>query len=190
MELNFNAPRIVSDVAHFIAHAQPELISKPETKPSEATIKLARELIYEEVVKELLPTLDKIQAAPYSLELMAQLLDDIVDSIYVLIWTSVCMSLPFNAAWHEVSIANIKKVIDKDGKINPIRDPKTGKIQKPEGWIPPDVWGVLNDTWKIYHLRHHPEVLSTGEIRKQFHGEELAKITPGAGYSRKDAGEK
>lgn len=44
--------------------------------------------------------------------------------------------------WEAICDANLAKV---DGRYGPVvRDEETGKILKPEGWIGPDIEGILN----------------------------------------------
>lgn len=107
--MNFAPPLIMQDVLQFIALSQPEMVCTPNEPPKPETLALAKVLIEGEVVKELLPTLEKLTKAGYSLELSAQLLDDIVDSIYVLTWTAITLQLPLHPAWHAVQSANMAK---------------------------------------------------------------------------------
>lgn len=45
-------------------------------------------------------------------------------------------------AWEAICDANLAKV---DGRYGPVvRDEETGKILKPEGWVAPDIEGILN----------------------------------------------
>lgn len=53
--------------------------------------------------------------------------------------TAMINAIPFDAVWDEIHRSNMAKV---DG---PVRD--DGKILKPEGWVPPDVAGVLKGVW-------------------------------------------
>lgn len=89
-------------------------------------------IIDEEVNKELLPNLEKLKSA-YNLENLALVLDDLVDSVYVILGTAVELGLPFDTAFMLVQEANLQKV--KDVVIRR----KDGKILKPEGWQPPKV---------------------------------------------------
>lgn len=107
--LEFSPPDIIGDVGNFLFGAQPEMIVRPNEVPNKKTLSLAHKLIYKEVIKDLLPNLEKLINGAYSQELMATLLDDIVDSVYVLSWTAIALNLPFNPAWHVVHEANISK---------------------------------------------------------------------------------
>lgn len=175
-KMNFTPPNLVADVAAFFSLAQAHLHTLPHEIPSKEVIELAIKLIKEETLEELIPNLEKLRDGAYSLELMANVLDDCVDAVYVIIWTCVALSLPFNPAWCEVQKKNMEKFpIHKDcggagcnwqdaGQLNGtgpfvtqtcvfgrivIRN-TVGKVVKPEGWTPPDIWGVLYTTWNAY----------------------------------------
>lgn len=94
--------------------------------PDEASKRLRKSLIQEEV-KETLDALDE-----GDLEGIA---DGIADSIVVLIGTAVAYGIDIRPIWDEVHRTNMTKVK------GPRRE--DGKILKPEGWIPPDIQGIL-----------------------------------------------
>ena len=79
-------------------------------------------------------------AASGSLEHLTEFVDGAIDSIYVILWTLHKIGVPIDACWQEVQRSNMAK-LGLDGK--PIRCPNTGKVQKPEGWKPPDLFGIL-----------------------------------------------
>jgi predicted HAD superfamily Cof-like phosphohydrolase len=57
--------------------------------------------------------------------------------VYVLIGTALEFGIPLQAVWDRVHASNMNKVGGgQDAK---------GKIQKPPGWIAPDVAGVLRE---------------------------------------------
>lgn len=61
--------------------------------------------------------------------------DAIADLIYVLIGTAHEFGIPIEAVWNAVQATNMAKVGGgEDAK---------GKIQKPPGWVAPDVEGIL-----------------------------------------------
>ncbi len=99
---------LVEDVNDFIAISRPFAKTLPHQIPQLELLKLCIGLIEEEVNKETLPTLKSLTES-YSVEKMAHLLDGIVDSIYVLIWTANMLNLPFDAAWSEVQRKNMAK---------------------------------------------------------------------------------
>ena len=75
-----------------------------------------------------------------SLEHLVEFVDGAIDSIYVILWTLNKLGIPADVCWNEVQRSNMAK-LGPDGK--PIKDPDTGKIKKPEGWKPPDLFGLL-----------------------------------------------
>lgn len=104
----------------------------------EAATSLAKNLVHEEVMLEFFPALEKFRQSA-SFENKVELLDAICDSIYVLLWTGLALNLPVHAGFLEVSRSNLAKIVD--GKV--LKNPETGKVQKPAGWTPPDLAAVL-----------------------------------------------
>lgn len=184
---NRTNPNMYEDVKKFIALAQPELVVELGEQPKLKALELGRKLIDEEVNKELFTTLtNMILAGGGSLEQLAQLLDDIVDSIYVLTWLAAVCSLPLNAAWNEIQRANMSKFplhknhtktdIKPEGAITRIsgehyifRDPETGKVMKPTNFIPPNIFEVLIGTIQIHKIRTMPNVIATPFMQEYFH---------------------
>lgn len=91
-----------------------------------------RNVIDEEVNKELFLLLDKVIAngGAISLEQRAEMLDHIVDSVYVLMGLAVNFGLPFDLGFQIVQQANMKKLFMEGAPI--FRE--DGKLMKPEGW--------------------------------------------------------
>lgn len=71
---------------------------------------------------------------------LPEVLDALVDLVYVAVGMAHCLGLPFNDAWREVHNCNMKKMRPM---IAPGSDPLDLKITKPEGWEPPDIKGIL-----------------------------------------------
>ncbi len=72
---------------------------------------------------------------------MSGIADGLVDLVYVAIGTAIFMGLPWHELWDEVQRANMAKVPclrPEDSKRNNKYD-----IIKPEGWVPPDIEGIL-----------------------------------------------
>ena len=65
----------------------------------------------------------------------AELLDAILDAIWVLIGLGLSAGLPMEAGWNEVARSNLDK-IGPDGKVQKRPD---GKVLKPEGWRGPEL---------------------------------------------------
>lgn len=75
-----------------------------------------------------------------SLENLTELADGIVDSIYVLCQAAYMFDVPLDACFAEVHKSNMRKVA-ADGTVKRRED---GKILKPAGWAPPNLWAVLH----------------------------------------------
>lgn len=74
----------------------------------------------------------------------AEVLDGFVDAAYAALTGAIRVAGEdkAKAAWDAVVDANLSKV---DGRYGPpIINPETGKIGKPEGWIAPDIEGIIN----------------------------------------------
>jgi predicted HAD superfamily Cof-like phosphohydrolase len=70
----------------------------------------------------------------------AKLVGEIVDLIYVLLWTAIKFDLPIHSAFLAVQKANMAK-IQPDGTV--LKN-AAGKVQKPEGWKPADLLAIIN----------------------------------------------
>lgn len=104
-----------------------------------ADLELCKKLIHEEINTELFDHLDQL-IANNTLELRAKVLDDIVDSVYVLLNLCNALDLPFYEGWREVQKANMNKF--PGGKVIRRED---GKILKPANWQAPNMWRVVYD---------------------------------------------
>lgn len=135
----------VRDVAAFMRGTGEPILDAPGI-PDEATVVLASKLIDEEVNAELRRLLvhrarGAAQLGANSVgdkDLVCEIADGVVDSIYVLVWTANAFGFGrrLSRVWRAVQDANMRKF---DGP----KDPVTGKQLKPEGWEPPDVWGAV-----------------------------------------------
>lgn len=168
---NRKTPDIFGDVKQFIDLAQPDLVS-PFGLAKKETLELAKKLIHEEVNVELMRNLEDMIEHGTTFEKLAQLLDDAIDSIYVLAWTVAVLNLPGKAAWNEVQRANMSKfpaiesvdeahwkslvptdsnfghiiyhTHDLKGKLRIIiRNKETNKVVKPVGFKPPNIFEVM-----------------------------------------------
>ncbi len=95
-----------------------------------------KKIIQEEVVTELFGLLDKIEenGGVYSLEQAAELLDHIVDSVYVLFGAAVNFDLPFDVGFDIVQQANMTKVVRPGGA----QFDENDKVMKPANFEPPN----------------------------------------------------
>lgn len=162
-------PDIFQDLTDFCELSKTFERCKPGQVPEEKLRQLCQNLIHEEVVIETLTCLTRLKET-YSPELMAELLDGIVDGVYVLVWTAYMLNLPFNEAWKEVQKKNMEKFpqcacatgcerqgIDFIGDIEVTykcqggrlvyKNLHTGKVVKPVGWTPPDIHAILLRDW-------------------------------------------
>jgi predicted HAD superfamily Cof-like phosphohydrolase len=90
----------------------------------------------------------KLLAEEYSEYVVAEYHNDLVevadalaDMIYIVCGTAVSYGIPLDDIFEEVHASNMAKLVD--GKVIRRAD---GKIQKPEGWQPPDIERILKDS--------------------------------------------
>jgi predicted HAD superfamily Cof-like phosphohydrolase len=94
--------------------------------PDEQTVVLRHKLIAEEI-KEL--------TGAMALNDLPGIADGCVDAIYVILGTAISYGVDLRPVWNAVQIANLSKI---GGVIR-----EDGKKLKPDGFIPPDVAGIL-----------------------------------------------
>lgn len=145
--LMFHAGALLKGVSH---------IGKSSEPTPEAVLKGRMTIIDEEVNKELMPALLKAieQGGAISLEHRAEMMDHIVDSVYVLLGLAANLGLPFDAAFDTVHNANMKKLFLPGAPI--FRE--DGKLLKPEGWEPPtrQMFELLKRSYEM-ELKAQPE---------------------------------
>jgi len=71
---------------------------------------------------------------------IVEIADALADIIYIVCGTAVSYGIPLDDIFEEVHASNMAKLVD--GKVIRRAD---GKIQKPEGWEPPDIERILRD---------------------------------------------
>jgi len=76
---------------------------------------------------------------------LVEVADAIADIIYIACGTAVSYGIPLDDIFAEVHRSNMAKLVD--GKALRRED---GKIQKPEGWTPPDIRSVLDKAHTKY----------------------------------------
>jgi hypothetical protein len=94
----------------------------------------------EEWTRETLPALRKFQANP-TLENLVEVADGLADTIYVVCQLADSLGVPLNGVFAAVAQTNFPGKLFPDGKLH--RNPETGKILKPAGWAPPDIFEIL-----------------------------------------------
>lgn len=94
--------------------------------PSPKDIKLRIRLLKEEI-KETLKAIDDNDIEGLSREL--------VDIIYVTLGTALTYGVDLRSVWEEVHAANMKKEVGNKSN--------DGKVNKPDGWIPPNIAKIL-----------------------------------------------
>lgn len=70
----------------------------------------------------------------------SEIIDGLVDLLYVTIGSAVEAGVDLDPFWDEVQRANISKV---DGSLGALQMNDAGKITKPQGWRAPDMLGLL-----------------------------------------------
>jgi len=76
---------------------------------------------------------------------IVEVADALADIIYIACGTAVSYGIPLDDVFTEVHRSNMAKLVD--GKVIRRED---GKIQKPEGWTPPDIKSVLEKSHQKY----------------------------------------
>jgi predicted HAD superfamily Cof-like phosphohydrolase len=76
---------------------------------------------------------------------LVEIADALADIIYIACGTAVSYGIPLDKVFEEVHRSNMAKLVD--GKVLRRED---GKVQKPEGWTPPDIEGVLKKSHEEY----------------------------------------
>jgi predicted HAD superfamily Cof-like phosphohydrolase len=97
----------------------------------------------------------KLLAEEYTEYVVAEYKNDIVevadalaDIIYIACGTAVSYGIPLDRIFDEVHRSNMAKLVD--GKVIRRSD---GKVQKPEGWTPPDIKSVLKKSLDEYNCK-------------------------------------
>ncbi len=98
-----------------------------EQKPSEQNVQLYEDLINEEYN-------EFIEA--YGKEDDVEQLDACMDMIWVILGYCYMKGFDVEGAWNEVARSNLDKIDAETGKV--IKN-ENGKVQKPEGWKPPNL---------------------------------------------------
>ena len=119
-----------TDVRAFHRAFEQRVGEKPEF-PSKEERELRKKLLAEEYTEYVV--------AEYNNDLV-EVADALADMIYIICGTAVSYGIPLDDIFEEVHASNMAKLVD--GKVLRRAD---GKIQKPEGWEPPDIERILKD---------------------------------------------
>jgi predicted HAD superfamily Cof-like phosphohydrolase len=117
-----------TDVKEFHQSFGQRVGEKPELPDTEER-DLRKKLLIEEV--------NEYYNAEYADDLV-EITDALADIIYIACGTAVSYGIPLDRVFTEVHRSNMAKLVD--GKVLRRSD---GKIQKPEGWTPPDIETIL-----------------------------------------------
>jgi len=120
-----------TDVKAFQRAFEQRVGEKPEL-PSKEERDLRKKLLAEEY--------SEYVVAEYNNDLV-EIADALADIIYIACGTAVSYGIPLDDIFEEVHASNMAKLVD--GKVIRRAD---GKIQKPEGWEPPDIERILKDS--------------------------------------------
>ena len=119
-----------TDVRAFHRAFEQRVGDKPEF-PSKEERELRKKLLAEEYTEYVV--------AEYANDLV-EVADALADMIYIICGTAVSYGIPLDDIFEEVHASNMAKLVD--GKVIRRAD---GKIQKPEGWEPPNIERILRD---------------------------------------------
>jgi predicted HAD superfamily Cof-like phosphohydrolase len=78
---------------------------------------------------------------------IVEIADALADIIYIACGTAVSYGIPLDKVFEEVHRSNMAKLVD--GKVLRRED---GKIQKPEGWTPPNIEKILEENKYYYKI--------------------------------------
>lgn len=127
-----------TDVKDFHRAFGQRIGEKPEL-PDESERLLRRELLAEEFHEYLTAEMD---------DDLVEISDALADIIYIACGTAVSYGIPLDELFAEVHRSNMAKLVD--GKVIRRED---GKVQKPAGWTPPDIDGVLKKSQEEYTFK-------------------------------------
>jgi len=102
-----------------------------------------------------------------SLENLVEVADGIADTIYVLCQLARSLGIDLDAVFAEVQRSNMAKVMP-DGKVKRRED---GKILKPDGWTPPNIFKVL-------HEQSNREAVQCGTLGSENWNEYKKQVKP------------
>lgn len=129
----FGMGMVVNDVRAFMQACGQDTPGLPAL-PDDAVRDLRIRLHDEEVNKELRGALERGD--------LTEIADGVADGVFVMLGTALAYGIPLAKVWARVCEANMAKVDPVTGMVFRRAD---GKIIKPEGWVPPDIAGLIRD---------------------------------------------
>lgn len=139
------------DVNAFLDAANAPRGNLTDVRPDLVRIEFCKGHVVEEWEVETKEALARYCTNP-SLENLVEVADGIGDTIYVLCQLARSLGIPLSAVWTAIHDSNMGKVSRLTGRIE--RNPETGKVLKPEGWKPPDIWSVLKRYQDMEHIQN------------------------------------
>lgn len=140
-------------IEKFMRAARQPKVERLGQVPSADTVKLGIALIEEEL-QELKDAIVKAEIrhdtgacladGTIDLSTIAEVADALADLLYVVMWNAVAWRIPIVEVLEEVQRSNMTKFSGPTRK-----DPLTGKVLKPDGWQPPDIWRVLSRAYMV-----------------------------------------
>lgn len=122
--------QVQDDVEEFMDACEQDLPDSP-VLPDELIRLLRRKLLREEF--------NEYEEAEEKDDLV-EIADALADIMYIAVGTASAYGIDLEPVWREVQRSNLDKIDPKTGKVTRRAD---GKVLKPEGWVGPDVKGVL-----------------------------------------------
>ena len=120
----------IKDVVAFHLASGFKLSDGPPAIPDELVLRLAMKLLNDEFGE----TMDGLIAGN-----LPKIADGLADVIWVSHWIALACGIDLVPVWEAVREANMTKVGP-----NQRRDPATGKILKPDGFVHPDVEAIID----------------------------------------------
>ncbi len=78
-------------------------------------------------------------------QLVADVVDALVDLQYVCLGLGHSLAIDMDKAWAEVQRSNLSKICGTTGRVE--KHPDTGKVQKPATYSAPDLRSVVIESW-------------------------------------------
>ncbi len=120
----------IGDVMQFMQAANQTVLNRNDKQAE----------LYLNLIKEELQEFDAAMQAGDDVEIA----DGLADTMWVMIGYMLSRGWDVYGIWNEVARSNLAKIDPATGKVLKRED---GKVQKPEGWTPPNIAKVLDKGW-------------------------------------------